>query len=158
MLLAINQVMPAVGISPYKPVRPEIGISPGALDQSRLELPGWFDPAVWLCADRIKDLVADYGLTGYAGLMAGVIWQARADALAGDQEAIDWLRSADCLDYCQAVGFNSAIIRSWLINRELKKGINRDRSCKLEAGPFLPSPTSVLPVPVIQTNRKVKND
>jgi len=136
MLLAINQVMPAVGISPYKPVRPEIGISPGALDQSRLELPGWFDPAVWLCADRIKDLVADYGLTGYAGLMAGVIWQARADALAGDQEAIDWLRSADCLDYCQAVGFNSAIIRSWLINRELKKAY---------AGPGLPNGRGLSP-------------
>jgi len=122
--------MPAVGIMPVKWVRPIPGISPGLLDQSRLSLPGWFDPstAVWVCAKRIPDLVADYGLTGYAGVMAAVIYQAKIDAKAGNQTAINWLANDQCVDYCLAIGFNHAGIKAWVNEQKgIKKG-NRVRA------------------------------
>ena len=39
------------------------------------------------------DLVRQFGLSGYKGLAAAVIYQADQDAKAGDFEAADWLGS-----------------------------------------------------------------
>lgn len=121
--------LPAVEIMPVKRVRPMPGISPGVLDQSRLELPGLdIFAAVWVCAKRIPDLVKDYGLTGYAGLMAAVIYQARIDAKDGDKAAIDWLAGDQCADYCYALGFDHAGIKAWVNEQKgIKKG-NRVRA------------------------------
>ena len=126
----LDYSMPAVGIMPVKWVRPIPGISPGLLDQSRLSLPGWFDPspAVWVCTKRILDLVADYGLTGYTGVMAAVIFQAKLDAKTGDIEAANWLAGDQCADYCYVLGFDHAGIKAWVNEQKgIKKG-NRVRA------------------------------
>ena len=105
------------------------GISPSILDQSRLSLPGLdISPAVWLCAKRITDLVADYGLTGYTGVMAAVMFQAKLDAKTGDIEAANWLADDQCADYCYALGFDHAGIKAWVNEQKgIKKG-NRVRA------------------------------
>ena len=128
-VLMLDYVMPAVGIMPVKWVRPMPGINPGMLDQSRLELPGLdISPAVWVCAKRIPDLVADHGLTGWPGVMAAVIYQAKIDAKTGDIEAANWLAGDQCADYCYALGFDHAGIKAWVNEQKgIKKG-NRVRA------------------------------
>ena len=63
---------------------------------------------------EIPDSPADQGITGYAGVMAGVLWQARNEALAGDNSAREWLESDDCADFCVAVGFDHNLVLQWI--------------------------------------------
>jgi len=95
-------------------------INPGMFHQSRLLLPGLDISRVFVCSKRAPDLVKDHGLSGWPGVMAAVLYQAKIDALAGDQLVIDWLASDQCADYCLAIGFNHANILSWLTRREIK--------------------------------------
>lgn len=100
IMLVISQDMPAVGISP------------GVLNWSRLSLPGSYLGNIALVCVPV-DLVKKYGLVGYKGLMAAVIYQAQVDAKGGNMAAVDWLISDEAAEYCQAIQFNHAIVMSW---------------------------------------------
>ena len=78
-----------------------------------LLLPGIYDPGMMLL---LKDEVHpdDFVGLGWSGLMAAVINQAKIDAARGDQEAIDWLQSDQCFDFCVGLGFEHANILDWL--------------------------------------------
>ena len=116
-----------------------------------LLFPGVYDPVVWVCADRSKDLVKDYGLVGYKGLMAAVVYQAKIEAQRGDQEAINWLASDDCREYCQAIDFNHKCILIWLIDQELKQR-GAGSSAKRQRAFHLTS----VPAPIAKRKEKIK--
>jgi len=91
---------------------PGIRLMPGGPIQDKLLLPGIYDPGMILL---LKDKINNNDLVGWGGLMAAVINQARLDAARGDQEAIEWLKSDQCFDYCYALGgFEHAHILTWL--------------------------------------------
>ena len=65
-------------------------------------------------AIEIPDSPADHGITGWAGIMAGVLWQARYEALAGDRRATLWLMSDEAADFCKAIDFNHDLVIEWV--------------------------------------------
>ncbi len=74
---------------------------------------------------EIPDSPADHGITGWKGIMAGVLWQAKHEAEIGDKDARAWLKSDDCADYCQAVNYNHNLVLDWeKKNIKNKKGSN----------------------------------
>ena len=87
-----------------------IGLIPGGPLQDKLWLPGLPGRIALVCKSKIKNNL----LVGYRGLMAAIINQARIDAEAGDQEAMDWLIDDQCFDYCFALGFDHANIMAWI--------------------------------------------
>ena len=71
----------------------------------------------WPVVRQSKNLNLDHyavGLTGWKGLMAGVVFQAWVEASAGDPEALEWLAGDDCFDHCFVIGFNHEIVKSWV--------------------------------------------
>ena len=54
------------------------------------------------------------------GLMTAILYQGWLDATFGDLEAMDWLGSDDCADYCISVNFNHNIILNW-VNKTRKE-------------------------------------
>lgn len=63
---------------------------------------------------EIPDSPADQGITGYAGIIAGVLWQARNEALAGESTAQEWLKSDDCADFCVAINYDHNLVLKWI--------------------------------------------
>ena len=86
-----------------------IHASRAMIQHDDLLFPGLFElTSIVLVKVNNKDPV------GFTGLMAAVLKQARIDALAGDQEAIDWLAGDLCFDMCFALRFNHKNVIAWL--------------------------------------------
>lgn len=76
---------------------------------------GGFDEALSRTSEiEIPDSPADHGITGWAGVITGVLYQAKNEAEAGNLEAIEWLKSDDCYDYCMAINYNHNLVLAWL--------------------------------------------
>jgi len=99
---------------------PDIQASNYMIKQYDLLLPGIYDPGIVLLL-KGKANNDDFVVLGWSGLMAAVINQAKIDAKRGDQEAIEWLKSDQCFDYCYALGFEHANILDWLKRGKLKQ-------------------------------------
>ena len=69
---------------------------------------------------RGDDLVADQALDGYRGLMAAVVFQAKEEAEHGSLEALSWLNSDHCADYCIALGVDHKAIIKWVDRKRAK--------------------------------------
>ena len=108
--------------------RPDYGNQGGFILLMRLDTKAWtITPVLWLLISMpvnawpvvrrsSENLKLDHyaaGLTGWPGLMAGIVFQGWKDASAGDPEALDWLET-EAFDYCIAIGFNHNIILNWV--------------------------------------------
>ena len=67
-----------------------------------------------IAAVDIPDQPADNGITGWPGIITGVLYQARQEAWEGDISADKWLKSDDCREFCVAIGFNHNIVLDWV--------------------------------------------
>jgi hypothetical protein len=76
-----------------------------------LLLPGIYDPGMVLL---LKGKINNNDPVGYGGLMFAIVRQAKIDAARGSKEAIEWLKSDQCFDYCFAVGFEHKNVLDWL--------------------------------------------
>ena len=83
-----------------------------------LLLPGIYDPEIVLL---LKDKANNKDPVGFTGLIAAVLKQARLDAMAGDQEAIEWLAGDLCFDMCFALRFNHNNVIAWLEKESVKQ-------------------------------------
>jgi len=101
-------------------INQDIQASNYMINQDKLWLPGYYDPGIVLLL-KGKANNDDFVVLGWSGLMAAVINQAKIDAKRGDQEAIEWLKSDQCFDYCYALGFEHANILDWLKRGKLKQ-------------------------------------
>jgi hypothetical protein len=89
-----------------------------------LILPGLFELAnstrTNYSKQRGDDLIADQALSGYRGLMAAVVYQAKQDAERGNAAALSWLNSDHCADYCIALGVDHKAIIKWVDRKRAK--------------------------------------
>jgi len=95
---------------------PHTQASPYMIKQDDLLLPGYYDLEILLL---LSDILEDYPVVGFTGLMAAIIAQAGLDVLSGDLEAAEWLKSDQCFDYCYALGYEHKHILDWLKRRKL---------------------------------------
>jgi len=91
------------------------------LNQLEVLLPGLYDPGIALLFRDPSDDPKNNAPVGYTGLMAAIISQAKIDALAGDQEAIEWLQSDLCFDCCFALNFNHENVIAWIAKEFIKQ-------------------------------------
>jgi len=101
-------------------INQDIQASNYMINQDKLWLPGYYDPGIVLLL-KGKANNDDFVVLGWSGLMAAVINQAKIDAKRGDQEAIEWLQSDRCFDFCVGLGFEHANILDWLKRGKLKQ-------------------------------------
>jgi len=77
------------------------------------EYAGFTGPLSKTIKAEIPNSSANHGIVGWKGLMAAVVWQAKQEAEAGDPNAHKWLKSEDCVNYCDALRYNNKLILSW---------------------------------------------